>query len=246
MRQFLLLILIFIAWTTKGQYSFENFPEIKYNKYSNWITWEKGEKTHKTILIPDFFLNGDSLILQLTNFGSLTDSSIIRLYRNNQFAQKILEPPPSIDEELDDTLLVADINGDGLLDIKLNANLFYNGIPAIRRIYLFQRLDTSFVKISFDDRYDEYFGINRHERDFNNDNNYEIITSTLNNFESHNYWTFNLYNFTNGGFVCVNDEYDYPIMIQYLTNPNYTITNRISREQMKKFSNELPDEYDRR
>lgn len=54
------------------------------------------------------------------------------------------------------------------------------------------------------------------ERDFNADNNFEIITMTLDQYENHNYWTFNIYNFENGTLINQNQKYGYPIMIQFL------------------------------
>jgi hypothetical protein len=245
----IILTLSFFSLTSNGQYPFEKYSAINYKTYADWVKWDKEDRVHETLLIPNFYQNGDSLIVQLTSFGLFTDSSFIRLYRNNSLIQKIFEPCSLQGIEKGNTLMIADINGDSLPDIKLIASLPYCGISGLARrvVYLFQKNDTSFTKISFTDMFllNENW-VSRPERDFDNDNNYEIITMTLNNFKNHNYWTFNLYDYKDENIICVNDKFDYPIMIQYLFNDNYTVTDKISKEKMKDFSDRLPLFFDRK
>jgi hypothetical protein len=85
-------------------------------------------------------------------------------------------------------------------------------------------------------------GENMTERDLNGDGNFEIITMTIQNHKSHNYWLFNLYNFVNGNLVCVNDKMNYPIMVQYLFKDNYKVTTKLTRKEMKKYELKKPEE----
>lgn len=240
-----ILGLTFFTWTAKGQFPFEKYPVIKYKSYNEWKTYDKTEKekrVHSTLTIPKFYNNGDTLTIQLTSF---TDhwwkNSIIRVFRNKVETQKFFENMGFNPGGLD-TLRVADINGDGLEDIKIISAYMGNGIAAlnVKVIYLFQQIDKSFKKVSFADKMIN----NRQERDLDGDGNFEIVTMNLVEHEHHNYWLFNLFNYKNYGLLNVNMKFNYPIMIQFLYRDNYEITNKISREKMKTFALKLPDEYD--
>ena len=206
-----------------------------------------------SLKISKFFNNGDNLTFQIKSFYKPNEVSYLMILRNSELIQTIVEPTSLEYYSSDDTLYIADFNGDGLKDIKLITSLNGNGIGAFakRVIYLFQDKDYKFIKISFLDMFEDnedtiQISELRAERDFNNDRNFEIITKTLNKYENHNYWTFNLYNYINGNLKCVNDKFNYPIMIQYLDKGNYKVTNKISREKMKKYSIQLPLQYDKK
>lgn len=242
----LLLLFCLISFAAKAQYPFDSLPSIKYKTYGTWkiIDDNKKEKIrHWKKTIPRFFNNKDNLTIQLTSFET-KETSIIRIYRNKKQINKFFEPFP-IGKDfgmLEDTLYVGDVNGDSLLDLKILCWYGGCGIASenFRVIYLFQKKDTTFTKISFIDK-SAYLGS---ERDFENDGNFEIITKTLNYYKNHNYWTFNIYNYLDGKLVCVNNKYDYPIMIQYLNKENYKITKKISRKKMKDFEMEKPEGID--
>jgi hypothetical protein len=237
--------LLLLTWAAKGQFPFEKYPTVKYVAYNNWKIYDKAEKEkkiHSTLTIPKFFDNGDTITIQLTSYTDhWWDNSIIRIFRNKTAIQKISENMGFNPVGLD-TLRVADINNDGLQDIKIVAAYMGNGTAAlnVRVVYLFHQPDHSFRKISFADKMTS----NRLERDFDADGNFEIITMNLTGFNDHSYWLFNIFNYKDGGLININSKDNYPIMIQFLYRDNYEITNKISREKMKTFSLALPDEYD--
>lgn len=240
-----LFALIFLTCPAKGQFPFEKYPAIRYLSYNDWKTYDKTEKKNEvlsTLTIPTFFDNGDTLTIQLTSFADhWWDNSIIQVFHNSTETQKIIENVAFNPIGLD-TLRVADINGDGLKDIKIISAYMGNGTAAlnVRVIYLFQQADNSFKKVSFNDKMSN----NRHERDFDSDGNFEIITMNLVGHENHSYWLFNLYNYKEGGLINQNIKGNFPIMIQFLYRDNYEVTNKISTEKMKSFALTLPDEYD--
>jgi hypothetical protein len=242
---FTILVLTLTAWSAQAQFPFEKYASVQYTSFNNWKTYDKTEKEkkiHSTLTIPTFFDNGDTLTVQLTSFTDhWWNTSIIRIFKNKTEIQKIAENMGFSPIGLD-TLRVTDINGDKLQDIKITVAYLGNGIAAMnaRIIYLFQKADHSFKKISFTDKINN----NRKERDFDGDGNFEIITMNLISHENHSYWLFNLYHYSNGGLVNVNQVHNYPIMIQFLYRKNYEITNKISKEKMKTFALPLPDEYD--
>lgn len=239
-------LFIFISCTCFGQFPYEKHPSPKYLKYNNWIITEKENALNKSLSIPKFYKNGDSLTIKITSFDIFTDSSSIKLHRNNALLQTFTEFS-TFSMSPFSAIYTADFNGDHLTDLKFYAPQPGNGIAYMNNavVYLFQNKDESFTKISFIDMFD--YGANsfkyRAERDFNDDNNYEIITMTLLFHENHSYWTYNLYNYINGTLINVSLKNQYPIMIQYLFQPNFKVTNKISKKTMQTFTEDLPNGY---
>jgi len=231
----------------KGQEPFVKYPAISYKAYKDWKLYDRSEKekkVHYTLTIPCFFENLDSITIQLTSFVGNRDSSSIRIYRNKKQIQKFFEPMGFSQENMFEPVRIADINGDNLSDLKILIPYMGNGTASlnVRVIYLFQRPDGNFIKVSFDDKMSE----NRPERDFDGDKNYEIITMTLTSYENHSYWLYNLYNSDSIGLINVNMKDDYPIMIQFLNRENFQITDKISKQKMKDFALPLPEGYDKK
>ncbi len=248
MKTALIITMILLTGIVKAQFPFENYPAMNYSKKANWTfydKWEKEKKLHWTMTFPDFFNIKDSLTVQLSSFRG-KDTSYIRIFKNKTQIQLIKEPY-SIGLNfgmLIDTVYYGDVNGDSLLDLKILCWYGGCGVASFneRVIYLIQGPDNKFTKFSYIDMASS----GRLERDLDGDGNFEIITMTLNHYKNHNYWTFNLYNFINGDLVCVNDKFDYPIMIQYLYRMNYKVTDKITKAIMKTFSLDKPDSYDKR
>ncbi len=243
--QFKTLIIFFIIMIygfANAQYPFEKYPAIKYKKKTNWVEYNKEDtegKTHRTITIPRFYKDNESLTFQITSFVK-KENSLIRIYKKNKHLQTIFEPFNF--RYLIDTLYISDINGDSLTDVKICCWYGGCGIASLneRVVYLFQQPDNTFKKVSYIDM----SPCERLERDMDGDGNYEIITMDLIYHNSHSYWCFNLFNFKDNQFINVNNKADYPIMIQYLFRENYKITNKISKEKVKTFAIELPENFD--
>jgi len=249
MRQLLaLLTLILLTWTTKAQFPFEKYPAITYKNFNDWKLYDKSEKEkkfHHTLTIPDFYTDQDTLTIQLTSFTNNWDSSYIRIFKNKKQIQKFFEPMGFSPSNMSEPARDADINGDGLSDLKLIISYNGTGLACmnVRVIYLFQKNDGKFTKISFDDMMDEN---RRPERDFDGDNNFEIITMNITYYGDHSYWLFNLYDFDSDRLINVNYKDNYPIMTQFLLRDNFEITNKISRDKMKEFALTLPEKYDKK
>lgn len=252
-RIILLALLMVRASLSHCQYPFEKYAAISYVEHTNWVMYDRSEKEkkiHHTITVPKFFSNADTLTVQLTSFIGNWDSSYIRVYRNKKQIQRFFEPMGFSQSQIFEPMFTADINSDGLTDVKLLIPYMGCGLASlnVRVIYLFQKGNGSFTKISFNDMMSENnnsMAGNRPERDFDGDKNFEIITMTLKGYEGHNYWLFNLYDFVDGELNNVNVKDDYPIMIQFLIRENYTITDKLTRLKMKEFSMPLPERYNK-
>ncbi len=240
------IILLLLSITAQSQYDFEQYSSVKYQEYDDWkiYDWtETKQKINHTISINNFFTDGDSLTLQLTSYTVDNKKSIIRVFKNTDQTQIMYEimnfNPSNVQSE---PVRIVDINGDGLKDIKMNIPYMGNGLAALnyRIIYFFQTKKGQFIKISFDDKMNE----NRKEYDFDTDGNYEIITMNLINYDNHNYWTFNIFEFNSGILENVNCKANYPIMVQFLKKKNYKITDKIKRDDMKKHEIKSPDNID--
>ena len=250
MKPLLIVILNLICLTGYCQYPFEEYPQPVYEEFKDWkfYDWEEKEKLAYTITIDSFF-ETELLTIQLTSFfGIIEQESVIRIFRGKTQIQKMTEKTFFSTMNVFEPIRVADLNADGLKDIKiLIPNPSGNGLAGfyVDVIYLIQNKNKEFSKISYRDMMVDG---NREERDFDNDGIFEAITMTLNSQEdshkNHNYWTFDIFKFTELGLVNANEKDDYPIMIQYLYKKNFKITNRISRSDMKAFAMEKPEEYD--
>jgi hypothetical protein len=249
MRLYIIISLVTLAFNSLGQYPFEKYPAKKYEIISNWKEDQTNKNENRFLLtIPKFFNSQDSLTILLTSVANGLDSSFITLFRNGKQIQRFFEPM-TFDINVFSPVRIADINGDGVLDCKLLIPYMGNGLAALntRIIYLFLHKDNKFTKISYLDMINsDHAGDNRSERDFNNDGNYEIITTSLINYGNHSYWVYNLYNFKNNDLVNVNNKYNYPILIQFLNRENFKITDKISRQKMKDYASAEPEQYDKK
>ncbi|WP_416438335.1 hypothetical protein [Phnomibacter sp. MR] len=241
MHRFLFLFYLTATLTVYGQYPFDKFPAIKYKEYNTWKqNFKSPNKVENSLTVTKFFKSKDSLTIKITYPTTSWDSSFISIYRNSKQLQTFFEP---LGFKPFEPVRLADFNGDHLTDIKLILPYMGNGTAAlnVRVVYLLQQKDGSFTKVSFFDK----MAKNRPERDLNGDGNYEIITMTLMGYQNHSYWLFNLFNFKNIDLISVNNQHNYPILIQFLYRDNYKITNKMTQQKMKEYAHKKPEEYDR-
>jgi hypothetical protein len=256
MKLTITFLFCFSAYAGYSQYHFEKFPAAKLDKVGPWEVHSrvaKEGKVHWTKKIQNFYADSSSMTIQLTSFVrhgkdnrfifSTKDTTIIRIYKDKKQIQSIIEPYPHGANFgfLMDSLSYGDINNDSLFDIKFISWGGGNGLAAYyhRIVYLFQRPDGTFDKVSFTN-----MELSDHpERDLDGDGNHEIIASHHEYYKTHSYWVFNVYRFTNRRWQCVNNEFDYPTLVQMLYRENYEITNKVSRSEMKQFERKLPYEF---
>lgn len=235
MTKFLASFLFIFPMFLFGQYPFENFESIDY-KSLDFKMIEKENALEYSCQINSFFDDFSDLQIIINGNSQNFTETFIQI-KSNHKTKKYFEKIPA---QGTDGLYIADFNGDGLRDIKIVSYYMGSGLASlnVRIIYLFQKKDKEFTKISFDDK----IGSNLIERDINKDGNFEIITMTLQDHKNHNYWLFNVYNFSNDNLVCANEKVNYPIMIQFLYRDNYKITTKLSQQEMKKFQLTTPNE----
>jgi hypothetical protein len=250
------ILLCMVLHTAYSQYPFEKLPSPKLQNIGPWEVYSrvaKEGKVHWAIKIPNFYHDSSSMTVQLTSFVrhgktdqfifSTKDTTIIRIYRDKKQIQALTEPC-AIGVGfgfLLDSLSYGDINNDSLPDIKIMSYGGGNGLAAYyhRVVYLFQRSDGKFDRVSFTN-----MELPDHpERDLDGDGNHEIIATHHEYYKNHSYWVFNVYRFSGGRWQCVNSEFDYPILVQMLYRQNYEITNKVTRAEMKKFERKVPYEF---
>ena len=245
LKCWLVIVIVFVAHRGLSQYPFEKFPPIKYKEYRHWKIDKKAMINDNDIVafymvIPNFF-GLENLTIRITTNHNKSNFSQIRLLKGKRVIGKLQEKMFFSTLNLSEPVRIANINGDSLKDIKLIVPYMGCGLASnnVRVIYLFQKPNNKFTKISYMDM--SYPNIE--ERDINTDSNYEIITKTLRGYKDHNYWLFNLYNFKDSSFINVNEKFNYPIMVQYLYRRNYA-PSQISKNILEKLSSKLPEEYE--
>ena len=245
MKQLLIVILGFTYWAGYCQYPFEKYAQPVYEEFNDWklYDWTETKQTINHTLTIENFFQKESLTIQLTSSTeNMWEQSSIRIFRGQTQIQKLTEDMAFGTHNIFEPIRVTDLNNDGLKDLKLIIPYLGNGVAAlnVRVIYLVQNEKNEFSKSSFNDK----MNTNRPERDFDKDGIFEVVTMKLNGHESHSYWTFNIFEFTQSGLVNANEKDNYPIMIQYLFRDNFEVTDKISRSDMKSYALEKPEEYD--
>ncbi|OYU83261.1 MAG: hypothetical protein CFE24_12100 [Flavobacterium sp. BFFFF2] len=233
-----------------GQLPFEKkYKAIKVREYKTWEsivdTINYTEATH-TIAIPRMYHKTKTLTIQVTANDSL-ETVTIRLFNKGQLIQKIIAPKAYFGLSTPFPAFVADYNHDGLVDVKFL--IPYYGCGAFNTyskvFYLLQKKDHQFAIISFTDNIPEDDS-NRLERDVDGGGSYKIITRSFESHKRHSYWLYNMYEFKGYHLMNANHTVNYPIMIQILDNETFRITRNLTRREMKKYAQKLPDDYSER
>jgi hypothetical protein len=223
-------ILLFCCINGFSQYSFEKYPSIKYVKAVISDTYQEDKSYVGVIKYND-------LKIELLE-NRQTDSSNIIIYQAGKIIQKIKEVDDIMPIMVIDSAMIGNINNDKQIDFKITLANPGNGFAAlmIRKIYLFGN-NGKFNKVSFLDFSDQI------ERDFNNDNNFEIIGVDHIFYKNHSYWIYDLYNYQNRNLINVSQSNNYPIMIQYLYKENYKEFKGCTNDELKKLSKPKPKYY---
>ncbi|WP_439505468.1 FG-GAP repeat domain-containing protein [Sediminibacterium sp.] len=167
---------------------------------------------------------------------SSRESSYIHFYKANKIIQKILVP--FWIRHLTPNAEVADFNNDGIPDIKFRIYTAGNGMAALLnyKVYLMSQ-QTNYRVMSFVDFSSEK------EYDLNGDGLPEIIGCSSTNYNGHNYWVFNLYNWVNGTLVSVSKTYEYPLWTAVDFKTNKVIAKDIPASIRNATLRSFPNEY---
>ncbi|GAB3925859.1 hypothetical protein [Mucilaginibacter myungsuensis] len=212
-----------------AQYPIEKYPAIKYDT----VNIKHGE---------DKRAEGFTGIARYKDYeikflgSQLSDSSNILLYHKGRVIKKIKLEVDIANIFLTSPIFIADIDGNGLLDFKIDMPNDGSGNAANyeTKIYLFNKGSNRFDAFSF---YDLFSNL---ERDIDHDGSYEIIGQVYHRYRGHAYYVFDLYSYRKGKLSNVSSKFSYPIAVQYLWEPTYIKTNKIPTKVLKKLSAKNP------
>lgn len=167
---------------------------------------------------------------------SAKESSYIYIYKANKIIQKILVPFWIM--HLTPNAEIADFNSDGIPDIKFRIYTGGNGMAALLNYKVFLISQQKKYKVmSFMDFSSEK------EYDLNGDGLPEIIGCSSRNYNDHNYWVYNLYNWVNGTLKSVSKTYDYPLWTAVDFKTNKVIAKSIPASVRNATLRNYPNEY---
>jgi hypothetical protein len=223
-RILFLTLTLAISTLVLAQYPFDKFAKPAFKEYNNWKLIDKQDekKIHQTVTIADFYSVNTSLTIQFTIDNSTEKpENIIRIYKGNttiqSFRNDVVDYMPNYIAA--HPIKVADLNGDGLTDIKITYGYNSNGLSlSYRLIYLLQNTDGTFIKYSFDNMFE---GRTDFERDLDADGKFEILAVKLVGINEHSYWCFTILKLEKSSITDQSATFDYPIFIQFLHQKNY-------------------------
>lgn len=238
--KFSLLTLVFsiVALIPKYGFTQKHFTDFKSINYQK-------------VLIKKPQNNGDSLLVANADFKKINglknyqisikrnndpDKTNILILKGNTILKNILVESPYW--TINDTIKIADIDGNGLIDVKLSFYNNGNGLAASlsRKVYLFNQQNT-FKSIQFFDFAED------NEFDFNNDDNYEILSCNHIYKNNHSYWVYNIYNFSNNKLINVSKQFNYPLLTKHLYRTNKIIAKEFNFGERLKELRPLPNDY---
>jgi hypothetical protein len=235
----LLPLLALLPFQATAQYPFEKYPAVRYQSAGPWQLAKPGNAPPKVSAASAVRAGAQSYRLRVFNHRIPSDTFYVALSTGG-LDKQFLEPWYLLPESLTQPVRAADINGDGLTDLKLVINAAGGGgvRGLVRLVYLFGQPGGGFAKVSFLSFNDGP------ERDFDGDGNCEMVVRELVSYRGHSYWAFNVFHYAGGRLVNVSPRYGYPILIQFLNKPNYQVTSKITPREAQRFLLRQPREYD--
>lgn len=174
--------------------------------------------------------------IHLQELEQTTEASQIILYQQNKVVQKLQVPFWFL--HILPAAEIADFNGDGIPDIKFRIYTGGNGSAALLnyKVFLMSKQNKyrvfSFVDFSAEKEYD-----------FNKDGIAEILGCTTTNYNGHNYWVYNVYNWKNGSLVMVSKDFGYPFWTKVDFKTNKVIAKEIPDDIRLTTLRSFPLEY---
>ncbi len=235
----LLPLLALLPFRAAAQYPFERFPAVQYQSLGPWQLAGSAAKPPRATATATLRAGAAFYHLRVFNERIPSDTFYVALSADG-VTRQFLEPWYLLPESFAQPVRAADINGDGLIDLKLVINAAGGGgvRGLVRLVYLFGRPGGEFAKVSFLSFHDGP------ERDFDGDGNCEMVVRELVSYRGHSYWSFNVFRYQGGRLVNVSPRYGYPILIQFLNKPNYQVSPRITSREAQQFLLRQPREMD--
>lgn len=222
-------IILLLSAKCFAQYPFEKFPTKKYDS----IKFIRGELNDSTETATAHYKNYTVKLID----GTLDNGGTIELFFKNKLIKKLSGDFVNM-TYITDFLYVEDINNDGRLDFIINT--YCGGCAGLAcsnmyTTFLINKGTANFHVISYAGFYD------KPQKEYVFNNSYKIIGQSLASFKGHNYWLFDLYEFSSGRLVNVSKKYGYPIAVPYLDNQTFKPTKKISKAQLERLSLQKPD-----
>jgi hypothetical protein len=233
----LLPLVALLPFQATAQYPFERYPAVRYQSGGQWQLAKSTAAPPKAHATATLRAGTQSYRLRVFNDRIPSDTFYVALATGG-VTRQFLEPWYLLPESLTQPVRAADINGDGLADLKLVINAVGGGgvQGLVRLVYLFGQPGGGFAKVSFLSFHDGP------ERDFDGDGNCEMVVRELVSYRGHSYWSFNVFHYAGGQLVNVSPRFGYPILIQFLNKPNYQVTTRITPREARQFLLRQPRE----
>jgi hypothetical protein len=233
----LLPLLALLPFRAAAQYPFERYPAVQYQSSGPWQLAKPAAAPPRATATTTLQAGTQSYHLRVFNQRIPSDTFYVALSAGGATRQ-FLEPWYLLPESLVQPVRAADINGDGLTDLKLVINAVGGGgvRGLVRLIYLFGQPGGGFAKVSFLSFHDGP------ERDFDGDGNCEMVVRELVSYRGHSYWSFNVFRYADGRLVNVSPRYGYPVLIQFLNKPNYQVAGKITPREAQRFLLRQPRE----
>jgi len=240
---YLIFGIIFLALSGYGQPKKEN-PSFFFAAHQP-LTYQKAKITqlidttieNKLLQIQVKGIKGLAIDqIHLQELERTTEASQIILYQQNKVLQKL--QVPFWFRHILPAAEIADFNGDGIPDIKFRIYTGGNGSAALLnyKVFLMSQQNKyrvfSFVDFSAEKEYD-----------FNKDGIAEILGCASTNYNGHNYWVYNVYNWKNGALVMVSKDFGYPLWTKVDFKTNKMIAKEIPDDIRLTTLRSFPMEY---